>query len=252
MDVPYVVLAPLRGPRADAPVVVGYYLLDGPNTATAFAEAVPLRGLDAWRIYFELPLSGARLPAGGVAELQRLVMADAVLNVHGPVALGALAEFPSAYETVRERYGIDADVPVGLMGGSMGGAAAQLVLAEGGIEAKAAVLINPVVRLRPTVEGLSAVYGQSYRWSPESDAIAERIDFLRRAAELDGIPIRYITGADDMVDAILDPVAEVVAEMAKRGNDVDWSVVPEMAHAVTSQAAEVDRLAVEWFRRHLL
>ena len=252
MDVPYVVIAPERGPRADAPVVVAYHLLDVPNTESGFAEAVPLRGLDAWKVYLGLPLSGARTPAGGVAELERLAMEDAVLNVHGPVTLGAVAEFPAAYAMVRKRFGIDADVPVGLMGGSVGGAVAQLVLAEGGVRAKAAVLINPVVRLRPTVEGLAAHYRQSYRWSPASDEIASRIDFLRRASELDGIAIRYITGADDNVDAILNPVAEVVAEMEKRGNPVDHRVVPEMAHAVTPHAAEVDRLALEWFQRHLL
>jgi acetyl esterase/lipase len=184
-----------------------------------------------------------------VEERHRLVMEDAVLNVHGPVALGALAEFSSAYGMVRKRYGIAAGVNVGLMGGSAGGGVAQLVLAEGGIEAKAAVLINPVVRLRATIDALSE---HRYRWGAEADEIATRIDFLRRAAELDGVAIRYITGAEDMVEAILDPVADVVAEMEKRGNPVDRSVVPDMAHAVTAQAAVVDRLAVEWFSRHLL
>jgi hypothetical protein len=33
------------------------------------------------------------LPVGGEDELQRLVIEDAVLNVHGPVALGAVGEF---------------------------------------------------------------------------------------------------------------------------------------------------------------
>jgi pimeloyl-ACP methyl ester carboxylesterase len=242
MDVPHVVLPPSDGARADAPVVVAYHLLGVPNSATGFAEAVPLRGLDAWKVYLRLPL-----PVGGEDELQRLVIEDAVLNVHGPVALGAVGEFSSAYGMVRERYGIGAGVPVGVMGGSLGGAVAQLLAAEGDVGA--AVLINPVVRLRPTIDALSS---HRYVWGPEADEIASRIDFLRRAGELDGVPIRYITGAEDMVEAILDPVAEVVAEMEKRGNPVDRSVVPGMAHAVTSEAAVVDRLAVEWFSRHLL
>jgi pimeloyl-ACP methyl ester carboxylesterase len=260
--VPYVVRPPHRGPRADAPVVVAYHLLDPPRTETAFAAAVPLDGLDAWKIYFGLPMSGARLPAGGRDEVWRLVMEDAVLNVHRRVTLGALAEFPDAYAAVRRKLGIDDDVPIGVMGGSMGGAVAQLVTAEGGIPARAAVLINPVVRFRATIDAVSARFGTSYQWSPESDAVAERIDFLRRADELSGTAIRFVTGTDDMPDAILDPVAQAVSELGRRGGIVDWQSVPDMAHALaaepgmeaapqTPHAAQVDRLAVEWFQRHL-
>jgi hypothetical protein len=53
--------------------VVAWHLLDSPRTEAALAAAVPLAGLDAWRIYFGLPLSGARLPEGGYPELQRRV-----------------------------------------------------------------------------------------------------------------------------------------------------------------------------------
>jgi hypothetical protein len=61
------------------------------------------------------------------------------------------------------------------MGGSLGGAVAQLLAAEGGF----------------------AAGGRARR----------RCHSLHRA--------------DDMVEAILDPVADVVAEMEKRGNPVD-------------------------------
>ncbi len=260
--VPYVVRPPQHGPRADAPVVVAYHLLDPPRTETAFAAAVPLDGLDAWKIYFGLPLSGARLPAGGMDELWRLVTEDPVLKVHRQVTLGALAEFPDAYAVVRRNLDIDEDVPLGVMGGSMGGAVAQLVAAEGGISVRAAVLINPVVRFRTTIDALSARFGRPYRWSPESDAVAERIDFLRRAGELTGTAVRFVTGADDMPDTILDPVGEVVAALQAHGGVADQQSVPGMAHALaeepgmeaapqTPHAARVDRLAVEWFRRHL-
>jgi dienelactone hydrolase len=262
LSVPCVALPPAGGERPDAPVVVGYHLLDAPRTEAAFAAAVPLDGLDAWRLYFGLPMSGARLPAGGREELRRLVMADPVGNVHAPVTLGALAEFPAAFAAARARLGIADGVPVGVMGGSMGGAAAQLVLAEGGVPVRAAVLINPVVRLRDTIDALSALHDTTYSWADDTAAIADRVDFVRRAPEIRGAAIRYVTGADDMVDAIVKPVAAVVSELERLGATVDWQVVPEMAHALaaepgteaapqTPQAAAVDRLAVEWFRAHL-
>jgi hypothetical protein len=56
--VPYVALPPAGGARPDAPVVVAWHLLDAPRTEAAFAAAVPLTGLDAWKIYFGLPMSG--------------------------------------------------------------------------------------------------------------------------------------------------------------------------------------------------
>jgi hypothetical protein len=43
------------------------------------------------------------------------------------------------------------------------------------------VLINPVVRLRDTIDGLAVVYGASYTWTPPSAAFAERGDFVARA-----------------------------------------------------------------------
>ena len=259
--VPYVVLPPAAGPRPDAPVVIAYHLLDAPRTERAFAAALPLAGLDAWKVYLGLPMSGARLPAGGADELWRLLVEDAVLNVHRHVTLGALAEFPAAYAAVRDRLGLVGDAPVGVLGGSMGGAAAQLLAAEGGLDVRAAVLVNPVVRLRDTIDGLAALHGMTYGWSPASDEVAARVDFVARAAELRPAAIRFVTGADDMVEAILAPVGRAVDALRECGATVDRHVVPGMAHALADEpgtepapqaphAAVVDELAVDWFRRH--
>ncbi|WP_127499896.1 alpha/beta hydrolase [Actinoplanes solisilvae] len=255
--VPYVVSPPAGGARSDAPVVVGYHLLDAPRTEVAFAAALPLDGLDAWRVYLGLPMSGSRLPE---TDIWQLVLEDAVLNVHRHVVLGALDEFPAAFAAIRERFEIDADVPIGLLGGSMGAAAAQLVAAEGRPVARVAVLVNPVVRLRDSINAIAAAHDAKYHWTPPSNQIAARLDFLARAADLDGVALRYITGASDSYDGFIGPVEKIVAELAGRGATVDHQVVPDMAHALadepgieaapqTPQAREVDRLAVEWFRR---
>jgi hypothetical protein len=238
--VPYALL-PARS--ANAPLVAAWHLVDVPRTEQAFAAAVPLDGLDAWRVYFGLPMTGARLPEGGLEELSRRIFADPV-GEYRTIAGGAADEFPDALAAVRAEHGI-ADGPIGVMGGSMGGMAAQLVLA-GTESVRAAVLINPVVSLRRTVAALAALHGA--QWSAPADPFLDHADFLLRAGELAGTPIRYITGGDDMRDAIVTPVEEVVAAV----HSADHRVVPGMGHAVVEpHATEIDRLAVEWFRQYL-
>jgi pimeloyl-ACP methyl ester carboxylesterase len=259
--VPWVARPPHGGARPDAPAVVAWHLLDSPRTEAAFAAAVPLHGLDAWRVYFGLPLSGARLPEGGYPELRRRVMLDPVLNVNMPVAAGAVEEFPAAWAAVRGQLGIDAG-PIGVMGGSMGALAAQLAVAEGGADVRAAVLINPVVRLRDTIDGLSVVYGMSYPWPPAAATFAERADFVARAGELADAAVLVITGEKDFEDAIIRPADTYVAELRRLGVTVDRQVIPGMGHAIaeepgvepapqTPHAAQVDRLAATWFARYL-
>ena len=75
--VPYV-LRPPATPRADAPLVVAWHLMDAPRTERAFAAALPLEGLDAWRLYPGLPMSGGRSP--GFEEIMRLGREEPVLR----------------------------------------------------------------------------------------------------------------------------------------------------------------------------
>ncbi|MBD0323466.1 MAG: alpha/beta hydrolase, partial [Aldersonia sp.] len=133
--VPYLAAPPTGGARPDAPVVVGWHLLDPPRTESAFAAAVPLAGLDAWRIYLGLPLSGSRgLPP---EEIMRLGYEDVVANLYEPIAFGALAEFPSALAELRRILRLESG-PLGVFGGSMGAAVALLVLLESDVDVDAA------------------------------------------------------------------------------------------------------------------
>src|SRR2546430_4208707 len=85
--VPFLAVPPAASPPdRPAPVVVAWHLMDPPRTEAAFAAAVPMAGLAAWRIYLGLPMYGARLPGGGLDEVMRLAYADAVLDLQGPVA----------------------------------------------------------------------------------------------------------------------------------------------------------------------
>jgi hypothetical protein len=268
--VPYLAVPPLT-PRPDAPVVVAWHLLDPPRSEAAMAAALPMAGLDAWRIYLGLPLCGARLPPGGWGELQRLASTDAVREVHGPLVNQGATEFPAAFAALRAELSLGRGA-LGVLGGSSGSAVAQLVLVETAPAAElpiaAAVLVSPVVELRAVVDALGLRYGVRYEWTEPSLAIARRLDFPARADDFAraGRPaVRLVVGAQDDRDGFLEPARRLEAALGARYGDparVDLAVVPGMGHALAEepgiepapqlpQAAVVDRLVVEWFRRHL-
>ncbi len=248
--VPYVLVPPATL-RPNAPVVLAWHLMDAPRTERAFAAALPLDTLDAWRLYLGLPMTGTRSP--GAEELQRRGMDDAVLRIYGPVAEQALREVRPVLSELRPTVG---DGPLALVGGSMGAAVAQLVLAEAGLEVAVVVLISPLVQLRPLVTAAAATYGFTYSWTPESDAVADRLDFVARAAEL-GAPVLAVVGAEDEQHFHTSAAALVAAL-----DGAELVVVDGMGHALaeepglepapqTPHAAQVDRATVAWLREHL-
>lgn len=264
--VPFLAVPPDSGARPSAPVVVAWHLMDPPRTEEAFAAALPLAGLDAWRIYLGLPMSGSRMPAGGPEELERLAFEDAVLNVQGPVPIQAAEEFAPAFAELRERLDLG-DGPVGLLGGSSGSLAAQLVLAEGDVPISAAVLVSPLVQLRPAIDSIAKQFGFSYPWSDPALAVAERLDFVERADEIARRQpgVLLVVGEDDDRDAVLEPAERLRDTLTGRytvPGRVGLVTVSGMEHALaeepgvaaapqTAHAAEVDRHAVAWLRQHL-
>jgi pimeloyl-ACP methyl ester carboxylesterase len=264
--VPYLATSPEGGPRADAPVVVAWHLMDAPCTEAALAAALPLAGLDAWRIYLGLPLHGARQPAGGFQDLLRLAQEDAVLKLYGPLTAQAAAEFPPALAALRSQLGFG-EGPIGVVGGSIGAAVAALVLAESGAPIDAAVLISPVVQLAPLIEAMAGWHGLRYAWSPASRQVADRLDFVARVEQLTGSrepAVQLVLGADDD-EAFCAPARRLHDALGQRYADpsrVELVMVPGMEHALadepgiepapqTPHAAVVDRHASAWLARHL-
>jgi dienelactone hydrolase len=226
-------------------VVIAWHLLDSPRTPAAFAAALPLGGLDAWRIYLGLPMTGSRSPGGGPEELMRLAFADGVLNVHGPITAQAKAEFEPALADLRSQLDLG-DGPIGPMGGSLGGATAGLVLSETDVPIRAAVLINPLIDLR-----------------------ADRLDLAVHAPDLAkrGEPaVLLVGGEQDKVDGFREPAYRVQRALAACYADpsrTEVRLVAGMGHALadepgivaaqqTTYAAETDALATAWFRRFLV
>src|SRR6059036_2038107 len=115
--VPFTALPPPGG--GCAPLIVTWHMMDAPCTDAAFAAALPLAGLDAWRIHLGMPWCGARAYPEGY-ELSRQ---DPVMLYVDPVVRQATEEFPAALAHLRSRFPLN-DGPVGIVGGSLGGAVA--------------------------------------------------------------------------------------------------------------------------------
>jgi dienelactone hydrolase len=260
--VPYVALPPPRDGDG-APLVVAWHMMDPPWTEAAMAAALPLAGVPAWRVYLGLPMFGARTPAGGFEEVTRLGAEDFPLKLFGPVVEQAAAEAPAAIEDLRRDLGVG-EGPIGLVGGSMGSAVALLLLAEGALPVSAAAVVSPVSQLAPVV----GYFDSAYPWTEESRAVAERFDFVARAAEIaraDSQPgILLVAGERDAAE-FREPAAAfrdaLLGQYADPGR-VSLVTVPEMAHAIakapglapapqTPDARRVDAAVTKWFRLHL-
>lgn len=265
--VPFVALPPATGGRAGAPAVVAWHLNTPPRTERALAAALPLAGLDAWRLYLGVPMCGSRPLPGGDEELLRRLVADAVLAVYEPMTACAAAEFPAAWADLRARFDLAAE-PAALLGGSIGGSVAARVALDRAVPLDALVLISALIRPHPAITALARQAGTTYTWSPESRAAAGRLDLVARAGELAarGEPaVLLVVGERDLAEAFLAPAAELRAALAHRYRDparVALATVPAMGHAFaddpgyepapqTPDAAAVDAIATDWLRRHL-
>jgi pimeloyl-ACP methyl ester carboxylesterase len=178
--------------------------------------------------------------------------------VPGRFPAGGFVGAPAGIAEVRRRGGIDDDVVVGLLGGSMGGAIVAELLATGSVAARAAVLANPLLELRPMIDAVSPAFG-GYSWTDAGDMAAARIDYVHRAGEVtqSGAAIRVISGMDD------EPWAVASAEAFALATGADLQQVEGVEHALadepgvepapqTHAARMYDELAVAWFRRQLL
>lgn len=253
--VPFVALPP-ADVSAGAPLVVTWHLMDPPRSEAATAAALPMTGLQAWRVYLGLPMSGTRLPEGGFDEFYRLAGEDYVLNVAEPVTDQAANEFPAAVAELRSQLSL-ADSPVGVAGGSAGATVALEVLARSEVAIDAAALVSPVTQLAPAVAANERRYGLTYNWGERSRAVAERFDFVRRAAELDASVLVVVGELDDI--AFREPAEALRNELGER---VRLVTIPGMEHALaeepgleaapqTPHAAAVDAEFTAWFARYL-
>ncbi|WP_327065113.1 alpha/beta hydrolase family protein [Kitasatospora sp. NBC_01302] len=269
--VPFTALAPAGPRRRPAPLIVTWHMMDAPCSDAAFAAALPMAGVPAWRVHLGMPLCGRRMSADGMAAVLALSRQDTMLAYVEPMVRQATEECPAALAALRERFA-PAEGPIGVVGGSLGGAVALQVLARQEVAVAAAALVNPAVRARSVVELVEQASDRPYGWTAASRAAAGRLDFVARAGDLAGGPsqpvsqpaLLLVSGELDFPGLRTD-AAELVAALRERYAEperVRLTTVAGLAHPLAERpglepapqlpvAKAVDETVSAWFRQHL-
>lgn len=252
-DVPAVLVTPAGdGP---APLVLCWHGFGPPASAEDLAGALPLDGLEAWKVYPDLPLFGRRLPWDGPRELGRRQADDYLLRLLWPVMEEAVSELPAVVEALHERLGELWDGRLALAGFSAGATAVLLALAERRADVRAAVAIGALPDARSSVEAFEAETGLAYDWSPEARRVAEHLDFRGRASEIVAATpppsLLLVHGADD---EIAPPAAghalHAALTEAYRSRDAEARIGLEVLSSVAHEPAGDGRISA-WLRQAL-
>jgi pimeloyl-ACP methyl ester carboxylesterase len=262
--VPFTALPPAGAIDGPAPLIVTWHMLDAPRTDAAFAAALPMTEVPAWRVHLGMPMCGARMVDGRVDAVIELAREDALLAFLAPFAHQAADEFPAALAALHDQLPVD-DGPVSILGASLGGAVALQVLTAGNTPIKAAALVNPAVRIRSVVPLVEPLAGHAYRWTAESRKAADELDFVARAEELTAQPpLLLVSGDRDHPELRTDAAALVDAlrERYAHPDEVELIAVPDLAHPLADEPGlepapqlpttrVVDGILTQWFLRHL-
>jgi len=245
-------------------LIVTWHMLDAPRTDAAFAAALPMIGVPAWRVHLGMPMCGARMVDGRVDAILELARKDALMAFLAPFVYQAADEFPAALVALRDQLPVD-DEPVGVLGGSLGGAVALEVVTTGRAPIKAVALVNPAVRMRSVVGLLEAGSGQAYPWTAESRRTADELDFVARAGEVTARPPLLLVSGELDHPALRTDAAALIDALRERylhPDEVELISVPDLGHPLADEpglepapqgpaARVVDEILTQWFLRQL-
>ncbi|TQN28736.1 prolyl oligopeptidase family protein [Haloactinospora alba] len=264
-DVPFLAVPPAV-PNESASMIVALHAFEPPRSETALAGTLPLASLPAWRFYLGLPMFGARLPEGGVAEVNRRGQEDYLIQLYGPVVEQAAAELQRVVSELRERFPVR-DEPPGLLGVGVGGSATLLALAESQLAIGAAAVVNPIIDPASVIQARQRRLGTEYPWNDHSREIAAWLNFASRVTDLTNRrpqpPLLVVNGQQDEIilpehgQALHDALAPHYPPQGVR-----HIVVPDLAHTMGPEPGLepgppapgnvlADRAVTEWFHLHL-
>ncbi|WP_069161099.1 prolyl oligopeptidase family serine peptidase [Nocardia altamirensis] len=250
--VPFTALPPAD--NAPAPLILTWHMLDAPRSDAAFAAALPMHDLPAWRVHLAMPMCGARMVDGSTDAIVELFTKDPVMSFLHPFVEQATEEFPAALAAIRTQLPVD-DGPIGILGGSLGGAVALNILATTDTPVFAAAVVNAAIRMRSVVD----LFPGEYPYDAESEKAVDDLDFIAKAPAIaTRAPLLIISGESD------DPQMHTDAMNldAAVGERAELLTIPGLAHALADEPGiepapqlpltrEVDIALTTWFRRHL-
>jgi dienelactone hydrolase len=265
--VPFTALPPTGSGEGPAPLIVTWHMLDAPRTDAAFAAALPMTGVPAWRVHLGMPMCGARMVDGRVDAIIELARKDALMAFLAPFVHQAAEEFPAALVALRDQLPVD-DGPIGVLGGSLGGAVALEVLTMRRAPIKAVALVNPAVRIRSVVglvvTGMTGS-AEPYPWTAESRKTADELDFVARAEDVTAQPPLLLVSGELDHPALRTDAAALIDALRERyahPDEVELRTVPDLPHPLADEpglepapqrpaAKVVDGILTQWFLRQL-
>ncbi|MBB6373433.1 pimeloyl-ACP methyl ester carboxylesterase [Pseudonocardia eucalypti] len=248
--VPFTALPPAAG--GAAPLIVTWHMLDAPRSDAAFAAALPMAGVPAWRVHLAMPMCGARMVGGSTDAIVALFQKDPLMSFLNPFVEQATEELPAALESIRAQLPVG-DGPIGVLGGSLGGAVALRVLAETETPVFAGAVVNAAIRMRSVVE----LFPGEYPYDSETEQVVDRLDFVAKADAIRA-PLLVVSGEDDH-PALRADALDLVAALGQRSELLS---IPGLGHPLADDpgiepapqlplAAEVDAGLTAWFRGQL-
>lgn len=212
-----------------------------------------MNDLPAWRVHLGMPMCGARMVDGSMDAGLELLRTDPLMSGLYPIVQQASEEFPAALASIRAQLSVD-DGPIGVLGGSLGGAVALRILANTDIPVFAGALVNAAIRMRSVVD----LFGD-YSYNGESEKAVDSLDFLAQADTIaERSPLLVVSGEQDHPALRADAFRLVDA----LGEPSELLSIPALAHPLADEpgiepapqlplAREVDTGLITWFRRYL-
>ncbi|SFB54670.1 hypothetical protein SAMN05216266_11862 [Amycolatopsis marina] len=250
--VPFTALPPAdAGP---APLIVTWHMLDAPRSDAAFAAALPMNDVPAWRVHLGMPMCGARMVDGSMDAGLELIRKDVLMSYLYPFVRQATEEFPAALASIRAQLPVD-DGPIGVLGGSLGGAVALRVLTDTETPVFAGAVVNAAIRMRSVV----GLFPGDYPYDAESEEAVDSLDFVAKADVIAGrAPLLVVSGEQDHPELRIDAMRLVTAV----GERSELLSIPGLGHPLADEpgiepapqlplAREVDNGLTRWFHRQL-
>jgi predicted esterase len=244
------------------PLVVLWHGFGPPASEADLMAALPLDDVPAIKVYLGLPLFGARTPNREEDSLARRQAQDYATRLFEPIVIGGARELPGVVQALVDAKCLGPNQSIGLLGFSAGGAAALVALTEREVPVRAAVTLNAPIGLNAAIDALERATKTPYSWTPETRRLAERTDFVRRAADLASrMPppaLLLFHGSDDTT---VTPAGSVSLERALRplyhSMGADQRLRLELAEHVShdwtdpSVRKQVETAVADWFNENL-
>ena len=250
--VPFTALPPADDGAAT--LIITWHMLDAPRSSAAFAAALPMNDLPAWRVHLDMPMCGARMVDGSTDAVVELMRKDALMSFLYPFVRQATQEFPAALASIRVQLPVD-DGPIGVLGGSLGGAVALRTLADTEIPVFAGAVVNGAIRMRSVVD----LFSGDYPYDAESEKAVDSLDFVAKAGVIATHALLLVVSGELDQPALR---ADAFHLLDALGKSSELLSIPGLAHPLADEpgiepapqlplAREVDAGLTTWFRRHL-